>query len=51
MASMGLGWEKFNGFQLLGFLFSLSGTLVFNEVVIPPFEIFRENTKANIAKR
>lgn len=40
-----IGWEKFIGMQLVGFFFLVIGTLVYNEIYVPPFDIFRKNTK------
>jgi hypothetical protein len=44
-ASLMIGWEKFIGMQLVGFFFLVIGTLVYNEIYVPPFDIFRKNTK------
>lgn len=40
------GWEKFIWLELIGFVFLVSGTLIFNEIVIVPWEWFSKNTKA-----
>ncbi|EGG05896.1 uncharacterized protein MELLADRAFT_48630 [Melampsora larici-populina 98AG31] len=36
MVSIGLGWEVFNGLQLLGFLILILGTFLFNEIWVYP---------------
>jgi drug/metabolite transporter (DMT)-like permease len=43
--------EKFSWIQLLGFVFLVIGTLVFNEIVIVPWFGFNEYTKEALAKR
>jgi len=40
-----LGWEEFNPLQAVGFVLLVSGTLVFNEIVIVPWTWFSKNTK------
>lgn len=37
-----LGWEKFLWPQLIGFFFLAFGTLVYNEVIVLPFDSFRK---------
>jgi len=36
---------------LIGFALLVFGTLVYNEIIILPIEIFRRNTKAELTKR
>lgn len=43
--------EKFYWLQLLGFVFLVIGTLVFNEIVIVPYFGFNLNTRQAIAAR
>lgn len=47
----GEGHEKFQALQLLGFIVLLTGTLVFNEIVVIPFWGMDKDTKVNRAKR
>jgi len=39
------GWEKFIWLELIGFVLLVSGTLIFNEIVVVPWEWFSKNTK------
>ena len=43
--SLLLGWEEFNWLQAVGFVLLVSGTLIFNEIVIIPWTWFSKNTK------
>ena len=45
-----IGWEVFLAWELVGFAMLVCGTLVYNEIVILPFEAFRKNTKAELVK-
>lgn len=45
------GWEKFHILQLVGFFFSVVGTLIYNEIIVPPYDIFRKNTKAYLEEK
>lgn len=45
IGSLILGWESFIWLELIGFIFLVSGTLIFNEIVIVPWEWFSKNTK------
>jgi len=40
-----LQWEEFNWLQAIGFVLLVSGTLIFNEIVIIPWTWFSKNTK------
>jgi len=51
MVSLYLGWEDFLAWELLGFVFLVIGTFVYNEIVVVPIEFLSRNTKAEIAKR
>ena len=51
MISLAIGWEVFYWQELLGFFLLVFGTLVYNEIVILPCELFNKNTKINIIKR
>jgi len=51
LISLMIGWENFYWQQLIGFLLLVMGTLVYNEIVILPWEPFSKNTKVNILKR
>jgi len=51
MVSLYLGWEDFLAWELLGFVFLVIGTFVYNEIVIVPIEFLSRNTKLEIAKR
>jgi hypothetical protein len=42
---MGMGRESFNPVQLLGFVILVSGTLVYNEIVIMPCTALNQHTK------
>jgi hypothetical protein len=43
--------EHFLILQLIGFLFLVFGTLVFNEIIVVPFLGFDENTREAIERR
>ena len=49
--SMSLKWEKFHAWELVGFFMLVAGTLVYNEIVIVPLDIYKRNTKAERAKK
>tara|TARA_B110000285_G_C14992045_1_gene546851 strand:+ start:649 stop:900 length:252 start_codon:yes stop_codon:yes gene_type:complete len=51
MVSLYLGWEDFLAWELLGFVFLVAGTFIYNEIVIVPIDIMSRNTKVEIAKR
>ena len=47
----GAGHEKFEWLQLLGFIVLVTGTLVYNEIIVLPFWGLDQNTKAARAAR
>lgn len=47
----GIGHEHFQALQLLGFVILVTGTLVYNEIVVVPFWGLDQNTKAARAAR
>ena len=49
--SIGLGWENFIPLQLVGFLFSTLGMLIFNEILPLPFCGINYNIKSKIEER
>lgn len=51
MFSLALGWEDFLPWELLGFLFLVVGTFVYNEIWIVPIDFLSKNTKVERAKR
>jgi len=51
MVSLGLGWEDFLAWELLGFVFLVIGTLIYNEIVVVPIEGMMKYTKVEMAKR
>jgi hypothetical protein len=51
MISLAIGWETFYALELLGFFLLVMGTLVYNEILILPFECLNKNTKEMINKR
>ena len=51
LVSLAIGWEDFLPWELLGFVFLVIGTFVYNEIVIIPIDIFSRNTKVEIARR
>jgi len=51
LVSLVLGWETFLPWELLGFVFLVVGTFIYNEIVIVPIEFMAKNTKIEIAKR
>jgi hypothetical protein len=51
MVSLGLGWETFLPWELLGFVFLVIGTFIYNEIVVVPIEFMARNTKVEIARR
>lgn len=51
IVSLGVGWETFIFGQLIGFLILSLGTLVYNEILIIPISIFKENTRIELAKK
>ena len=51
MISLAIGWETFYWQELIGFFLLVAGTLVYNEILILPFEYFNYNTKEMINKR
>lgn len=51
MVSLGLGWENFLPWELLGFVFLVIGTLIYNEIVVVPIEAMMKFTKVEMAKR
>ena len=50
MVSLGLGWEDFLAWELLGFVFLVAGTFIYNEIVIVPIDIMSRNTKVENPK-
>ena len=46
-----MGTEHFLVGELAGFVLLVAGTLVYNEIVVLPFEFLNRNTKRNIEKR
>ena len=51
MVSLALGWETFLAWELLGFVFLVIGTFIYNEIVIVPIDFMSRNTKGELAKR
>jgi hypothetical protein len=51
MISLAIGWETFYWQELIGFFLLVMGTLVYNEILILPFEFLNKNTKEMINKR
>ena len=51
VVQLATGAERFDPLQLVGFIFLVAGTLVYNEIVIIPWMGFDKNTKAARAKR
>lgn len=49
--SVAVGWEDFIPLELLGFFFLVLGTLVYNEIVILPFDCMKNNTKDEIYRK
>ena len=49
--SMAFLGEEFIPFELVGFAMLVIGTLVYNEIVILPIDVFKKNTRGEIAKR
>lgn len=43
--------EEFLPLELVGFALLVFGTLVYNEILILPIDMFKKNTKVEIAKR
>jgi len=41
LVSLGLGWETFKWLQVLGFVFMVYFTFLFNGLVQPPFEFLK----------
>lgn len=51
MVSLGVGWEDFLPWQLVGFFFLVMGTLVYNEIIVIPVGFMMNMTKREIKKR
>lgn len=51
MIYQGPGHESFDYVQFIGFIGIVIGTVIFNEIYVPPLCKFHKNTKVNIAKR
>ena len=51
IVSLGLGWETFFLGQLFGFIILVSGTLIYNEILVVPIEFMNKNTKENLEKK
>ena len=51
MISLGLGWEEFLPWELLGFFLLVLGTFIYNEIWIVPIDFMSKNTKVERAKR
>lgn len=51
IVSLSIGWEVFYWQQLIAFLVLLTGTLIYNEIVIVPWEPMNRNTRANREKQ
>lgn len=49
--SLRIGWEPFIWQEVVGFLLLVSGTFIYNEIVIVPIEFMSRNTKAARANR
>lgn len=49
--SLILGWETFYWQQLLAFAVLVSGTLIYNEIVVVPIEFMQKNTRGRLEKR
>lgn len=47
LVSMMLGWEDFYLGQLAGFIILVFGTLVYNEILVLPWQALSKNTKGN----
>ena len=47
----GEGHEKFDLIEFIGFIGIVIGTIVYNEIYVPPLFNFNKNTKTNISKR
>lgn len=46
-----IGKEKFIAGEMVGFVLLVAGTLVYNEIIEIPIDVFRRNTKRNIEQR
>lgn len=46
-----IGKEKFMVGELVGFIFLVTGTLIYNEIIEVPIDSFTRNTKRNIEMR
>lgn len=51
LVSLRIGWEPFIWQEVVGFLLLVSGTFIYNEIVIVPIEFMSRNTKAARANR
>jgi len=51
IASVSFGWEEFLPLELVGFFFLCWGTLMYNEIIVMPFDFNRNYTKEALAKR
>lgn len=49
--SLLIGWEHFYWQELIGFILLVGGTLVYNEIIVLPCELFSKNTKVMLMKR
>jgi len=43
--SLIFAWERFIWTELIGFILLVGGTLIFNEIIVVPWEYFSKNTK------
>ena len=48
--SVSVGWEPFLGLELLGFFLLVWGTLMYNEILVLPFDFNRNYTKMALLK-
>jgi len=51
VVSIAIGNEDWNTGQFFAFILLAAGTLVYNEIVVVPIDIFRRNTSKAIAAR
>jgi len=49
--SLVLGWEKFLGWELIGFVLLVLGTLIYNEIWVVPIGFMSVNTRVEIKNR
>jgi len=49
--SLILGWEEFLGWELVGFVLLVLGTLIYNEIWIVPIDFMKHNTREEMKNR